>query len=706
MVESMFDSYGHMPVPMILQDAGRTEVADESVETRISALRRNIDRWNYEYFVLDAPTVTDAEFDEAFQELRNLEAEHPDLIAPDSPTQRVGTLPQSAFAKVVHPVPMLSLSNVFSEEELAAWSKRAERSAGQENLEYVTEPKIDGLAIALTYEKGRLVHGATRGDGSVGEDVTANLRTIRSIPLRLLEPTSATTPEKIEVRGEVYMSRSDFNRLNERIVAEGGEPFMNPRNSSAGSLRQLDPEATAKRPLSFFAWDVGYIQGGVKPATHSAVLELLSGLGFVVTPEARVEPDVETVWDECQSWLLKRDQLDFDIDGVVIKVNSLRLQEEMGVISREPRWATAYKFPAIQKTTVLEDIIISVGRTGSLNPTAVLTPVNVGGVTVRRATLHNEDEIKRKDLRIGDTVVVQRAGDVIPQVVKAIIEKRDGSEQPFDMPAFCPVCGSPAKRDEDEAVRYCTNSACPSRLREELHHFVSRGAMDIDGMGEKLTDRFVDLGWVHDAADLFTLDWSEVAKLEGLGEKSAENLRLATEAAKNQPLARLLNALGIRHIGDRSSRLLATKFGSIETLSAANLEEIRAIPGIGEVLAQSVVDFFAEPHNLQVVAKLEAAGVRTRDESAGEATGKPLDGLKIVLTGRLETYTRSEAEEALTRMGATVTGSVSKKTNLVVAGEEAGSKADKARELEVPIVSELELTQILAGEYDLSSIDR
>lgn len=670
----------------------------------IARLRGVIDQWNYEYYVLDRPTVSDDEYDEAFRQLRDLESAHPDLVTPDSPTQRVGTAPESGFEKIQHPVAMLSLSNVFSLEELEAWAARGLRAAGVSELPFVTEPKIDGLAVALTYEQGVLVQGATRGDGSVGENVTENLRTIRTIPLRLRQSDAWPTPQRIEVRGEVYMSKLDFDRLNDRIVEAGGDPFMNPRNSAAGSLRQIDPKNTATRPLSFFAWDIGYVQGGERPDSHFDTLRMLEAFGFRVTLDPRQQSTVADVWAECQRWLERRDDLPFEIDGVVIKVDSYRLQDEMGVISREPRWATAYKFPAIQKTTVLEDIEITVGRTGTLNPTAILRPVNIGGVTVKRATLHNEDEIARKDIRIGDTVVVQRAGDVIPQIVMVVTEKRTGAERSFAMPEKCPVCGAATRRDDGVAMRYCTNLSCPAQLREQLYHFVSRGAMDIAGMGSRLIDRFVDLGWVHDAADLFTLDYAQIAKLEGLGERSAANLRDSVEAAKTRPLWRLLNALGIRHVGERTAMLLARRFGSITGLEQASLDDIRSVAGVGEILAQSVFDFFREPRNQAVLTRLSSAGVNMADEAERSTAPRPLAGLTLVLTGRLADYSRQQAEETLTSLGATVSGSVSRKTSAVIAGEEPGSKVDKANQLGVPVLGDADLAAMLAGTFDLSQI--
>lgn len=678
-------------------------MTEQDVRERLDFLRSNLDRWSYEYHVLDQPTVSDAEYDEAMRELMRIEEAYPELVTPDSPSQRVGAAVQSQFAKVVHPVPMLSLSNVFDKDTLNAWWLRAQRAAGRETMTLVTEPKIDGLAVALTYVDGVLQTGATRGDGFVGENVTANLKTLRTIPIRLRAAPDFPVPARIEVRGEVYMKKSDFEALNNRILEAGGEPFMNPRNSAAGSLRQIDPRKTKERPLSFYTWDIGYLEGFTRPDSHYETLQMLIQFGFETAPHPKQHETIDEVWERCEWWLGQRDTLDFEIDGVVTKIDSVHLQDEIGIISREPRWATAYKFPAIQKTTQIEDIVITVGRTGTLNPTAFLTPVNIGGVTVKRATLHNEDEIARKDIRIGDWVVVQRAGDVIPQIVKVITERRTGAEVPFVMPALCPVCGTPTKRDEGVAMRYCTNTACPARIREGLHHFVSRGAMDIAGLGEKLADRFVDLGWIHDFGDIYTLDWEQVAQLEGLGEKSAQNLRKSVEASKERSLGRLLAALGIPHVGERNANQLAKKFRSMPRLQAATFEEVNAVAGIGAIVAQSVVDFFADPNNQRVIEKLAAAGVNMSDGEPESEEPGPLAGTTFVLTGRLELLTRSQAEAMLRDLGANVAGSVSKKTSYVVAGEDAGSKADKAKELGVPILSEQDMLSMMkqqSGETD------
>jgi DNA ligase (NAD+) len=669
-----------------------------SLERRLDALRKSIEKHNYDYFVLDQPTATDAEYDALVRELRAIEAEHPELITPESPTQRVGAAPQGRFSQIRHPLPMLSLSNVYGREELEAWAARLDRILPHAGFTYVTEPKIDGLAVALTYSDGILPRGATRGDGVTGEDVTANLRTIRNIPLRLIGDDRKAIPSVIEVRGEVFMRHADFETLNERIERDGGRPFMNPRNGAAGSLRQLDPAITAQRPLRLLAYGIGYTEGGRSVSSHSEALNELRQFGFETSPDAALHGSIDEVWARCEWWLERRGSLPFEIDGVVIKVNDLRHQEELGFVSREPRWATAYKFPATQQTSRINDIVVNVGRTGALTPLAMLEPVNIGGVIVSRATLHNEDEIRRKDIRIGDAVVVQRAGDVIPQVVQVITERRDGSEREFEMPACCPVCGSPTHRAAGEAVRYCTNSACPAQLKRHVHHFVSRGGMDIEGLGEKLANRFVDLGMIRDLGDIYSLNWEVITQLEGLGETSANNLRAAVEASKQYPLERLIFALGIPNVGERSSRLLADRFHSIDNLIAADVDTIDSVPGIGSVQAQSVHDFLHTPENLTVIDKFRAAGVRLIDDDAGDGPANgPLAGKTVVLTGRLANMTRTEAEAALRRSGASVAGSVSKKTSAVFAGEDAGSKAERARELGVPVLGEDQLLEILRG---------
>jgi len=672
-------------------------LAERDVQRSLDEVRQTLDRWAFEYFVLDQPTASDAEYDALMNELRSIEAEHPELVTAESPTQRVGNFQQSDFAEVIHPRPLLSLSNVYNRDELNAWAARAERFSGSSDLGFVTEPKIDGLAVALTYIDGVFDHAATRGNGVVGDDISANIRAIRSVPVKLREPKSFAMPGTIEVRGEIYIRKSDFEKLNSGIADAGGKLFMNPRNAAAGSIRQKETRITAQRPLRLFAYQIGYVTGTVLPATHFDTLLWLRELGFTTSLDAARHASLDEVWDACETWLERRPQLDFEIDGTVIKVDDLGLQDEIGYVAREPRWATAYKFPAIQQTTTVREILINVGRTGTLNPLAVLEPVNIGGVTVSRATLHNEDEIARKDIRIGDTVVVQRAGDVIPQIVKVVEERRTGEEQPYTMPDTCPSCGTPVHRDPGVAMRYCTNASCPAQLKERIHHFISRPAMDIDGFGSKLADRFIDLGWIEDVASIYELDWNEVSELEGMGKISASNLSQSVEKSKSQPLWRLVHGLGIRHVGERTANLVADRFGSLDELIGSTAEVIAAIPGIGSIVAQSIHDFVQEEPNRHLAERLTAVGVRTEDERSSGAS-RHLDGLTLVLTGRLESLTRPDAEERLRKAGANVTSSVSKKTSALIAGADAGSKAEKARELKVPVLDETGLVAMLAGE--------
>ena len=671
----------------------------------VDDLRTKLDQFAYEYFVLDQPTASDAEYDAMMNALRRLETEHPELVTAESPTQRVGGYAKSEFGEVAHPRPLLSLSNVYNEADLNAWDQRAIRFSGVAELEYVTEPKADGLAVALTYVDGALDRAATRGNGIVGDEITANVRAVRAIPVKLRRPENFPMPETIEIRGEIYMRKSDFEGLNNRMAESGGKLFMNPRNAAAGSIRQKDPAITAQRPLRLFVYQIGYVTGAPLPATHFECLEWMRELGFTTSLDAERHASVETVWTACEAWLDRRLDLDFEIDGTVIKVDNLHLQEEIGYVARDPRWATAYKFPAMQQTTRLLDILINVGRTGTLNPLAVLEPVNIGGVTVGRATLHNEDEIARKDIRIGDAVVVQRAGDVIPQIVKVIEERRTGSEVPYQMPDACPSCGTPVHREPGVAMRYCTNATCPAQLKERIHHFISRAAMDIDGLGPNLADRFVDLGWIADVSDIYRLDWQAVAELEGLGEKSAENLQAAVEKSRNQPIWRLIHGLGIRHVGERTANLIADRFGSLARLLEASADDIADISGIGSVVATAIHGFTVEQVNRELVASLEEVGVQTRDESVSYETGRPLSGLTLVLTGRLGSMTRPEAEEQLRKLGANVTGSVSKKTSAVIAGAEAGGKADKAQQLGVPLLDEEALALLLEGNVPAALAD-
>jgi len=666
---------------------------DESAAlARIDELRALIQQYNHEYYILQQPSVSDAEWDALFHELRRLEEEFPQFQSPDSPTQQVGTTPSAGFAEVVHDVPMQSLSNVFSREGLEEWLRRVHRFAGREDLTFAIEPKIDGVASSLRYRNGRFNRGATRGNGLVGEDVTANMRTIRDIPQQLADPDSA--PADFEVRGEVYMRRSEFLAMNEERIERGEVPFANPRNSASGALRQLDPSITAQRPLRFFAYAAA-TRGDSLPHLQSGMLRLLGEQGFPTSPDFRTAQTADEIWAACEEWYERRATLDFDIDGVVIKVDDTRLYDEIGSVAREPRWATAYKFPAMQATTKLEGITINVGRTGSLNPLALLAPVQIGGVTVSRATLHNEDEIRRLDVRVGDTVVVERAGDVIPKIVRVVTDQRTGEEREFIWPEHCPVCGSTIERVEGEAMSYCVNSSCPAQLREQVSHFVSRGAMDIEGLGSKLAFRFVDTGLIRSLADIFRLDWDAILQMEGMGEKSVERLQRSIETSKGRPLSRVIFALGIRHIGERNAELLADRFGSLDALAGASLEQVAAVPGVGKIVAQSVVDWFAEERNRALVEELKSLGVRTEQDAAETVTetDPEWEGKTVVLTGRLTSMARSEAEAMLKRAGANVSSSVSRKTSIVIVGEEAGSKADKAREYGLEIIDEAEFLQ-------------
>ncbi|OUM92547.1 MAG: DNA ligase (NAD(+)) LigA, partial [Firmicutes bacterium ZCTH02-B6] len=622
--------------------SGHSKVAERDPAARIQELREQINYHNYRYYVLDDPVISDAEFDRLMRELERLEAEYPELVTPDSPTQRVGAPPSEAFATVVHRVPMLSLANAFSPEELRAFDARARKLAEADRLEYVCEPKFDGLAVSLSYENGVLVRGATRGDGTQGEDITANLRTIRSVPLRLRRPLT------IEVRGEVIIRHEDFRRLNEERAARGEPLFANPRNAAAGSVRQLDPRVTASRPLDIFCYAIGYMEGE-PPATHAELLDLLRELGFKVNPEAKLVPDIEAAIDWCLAFEQKRPSLPYSVDGAVLKVNDRRLYDRLGATAKTPRWAIAYKFAAEQAITQVEDIVVNVGRTGAVTPMARLVPVQVGGVTVSRATLHNEDYIRTKDIRIGDWVVIQRAGDVIPEVVRVLQERRTGQERQFRMPAECPECGAPVVRPAGEAVARCTNRHCPGRLLERLIHFVSRDAMNIEGMGPALIEQLVDKGLVKDAADIYALRHEQLASLERMGDKSASNVLSSIEASKDAGLERLLFALGIRHVGENVARDIAQHFGDIDRLMAAGFDELLAVPSVGEKIARSVLDHFADEENRALIERLRDAGVRMTASRQAAAAGGKLAGKRIVVTGTLSRYTRRAGEELIRR---------------------------------------------------------
>ena len=667
----------------------------EDIKGRIERLRREIEFHNYRYYVLDSPVISDAEYDMLFRELKELEASHPELITPDSPTQRVGAEPLERFERVEHPQPVLSLANAFADEDVWAWEGRAERILGERPEEYVMEPKIDGLAVVLTYENGRLIRGATRGDGFVGEGVTASLRTIPSIPLRIPIANSFPPPRLIEVRGEVYMPVDGFEELNRRRIAMEEPPFANPRNAAAGSVRQLDPSIAASRPLSIFAYGIGPIEGEAL-STQWETLEYLKRLGFPVNEDCRLLPDLAGVIAYYKEWMSKRAGLNYEVDGMVIKVNRFDLQQELGVAGREPRWAIAYKFPEEEAITKLLDIRINVGRTGALNPYAVLEPVEVSGVTVKQATLHNEEDIHRKDIRIGDMVVVKRAGEVIPQVIKPVEALRTGQERIFHMPDRCPACGEPVVKAEGEAMTYCPNPACPAQLVRRVEHFVSRGAMDIEGFGSRHAATFVVKGFLKDVADIYYMDREALLALEGMGEKSVANLFQAIEASKNRPLSRLITALGIRHVGSTVAELLADEFSSLEELMAASQEELEAIEGLGPYTAASIVDYFSRPGHRRLIEKLKAAGVKTGERLPPEREKGPLAGLTFVITGTLPTLSRQAATELIKEYGGKVTSSVSKNTNYLVAGEAPGaSKYSRARQLGIPIIDEKELRRMI-----------
>ncbi|MEK9659387.1 MAG: NAD-dependent DNA ligase LigA [Chloroflexota bacterium] len=670
---------------------------DQAVNERIAALREQLNLHNHRYYVLDSPLIADAEYDALLRELRSLEEAHPELVTSDSPTQRVGAAPSPEFREVVHPVPMLSLANAFDDEELTAWHRRASGLLETDAFSLVCEPKIDGLAVALIYERGHLVQGATRGDGTRGEDVTANVRTIASVPLVLQHPERA--PTRFEVRGEVYFPRSAFARLNEERADRGESLFANPRNAAAGSLRQLDPRITASRGLAVWLYQLGWVEGAEAPDTHWETLEWLREMGLRVNPEIDRVDSLDGAQDYHRRWESRRFEVDYQTDGVVVKIDRRDYQRHLGFVGREPRWAIAYKFPAEQATTRLEDIRINVGRTGALNPYAVLEPVNVGGVTISRATLHNEDDIRRKDIRIGDWVIVERAGEVIPQVVGPVTDRRTGAEKPFSMPTACPACGTAVVREADEAMHRCINAACPAQRYERLRHFASKAGMDIDGLGEKLVAALLEAGLVSDAHDLYHLTREQLEGLERMGPRSAANLADTIAASRERPLTAVIAALGIRHVGAETAELLARRFGSLAGLMDAGADELAQVPGIGPIIAEAIALHFANEGNRRIVAELGAAGVRVQEERPGGAAGpQPFAGLRFVVTGRLEGFTRSGAEAFIKELGGAVAGSVSKKTDYVVVGEEPGSKRDDAVRLGIPILSEQDLAALATGE--------
>ena len=668
---------------------------------RVAALRAEINRHNHLYFALDQPEIGDAQYDDLMRELRQLEEQHPDLVTSDSPAQRVGSEPAEGFAEARHPTPLLSLGNAFDDDGLMAWYRRVADLIESTDFNLVCELKFDGLAVALTYEDGVLVRGATRGNGTVGEDVTHNLRTIRSIPLRVL----GDAPKRFEVRGEVLFPKSAFQRFNEERIAEGLPPYANPRNTAAGSVRQLDPKMTAARPLDIFVYGLGYPDRGVRD-THWDTLRLLGDLGFKISPHNRLVRTPEEATAYYLEWRERAEELDYGSDGVVVKINPFDLQRHVGVVGREPRWAIAYKFPATQAVTQLLDIAVNVGRTGSINPYAVLAPVDVGGATVRQATLHNEDYIRAKDLRIGDWVVVERAGEVIPQVVSVITGRRTGCEREFEMPDKCPSCGEPVSRPEGEAMSLCVNSKCQAQLRRLLEHFVGRGAMDIEGLGVKQTAVLLQQGLIGDLADIYTLNKDELLELDRMGEKSVANLLAAVETSKDRPLARLLVALGISHVGSEAAELLAANFASMDALMEADEERLVEIESIGPKIASAVVAYFANDSNRQVIEKLRDAGVRMEDEARDTPTGQPFAGMRFVVTGRLEDLSRSQVQARIKELGGAVSGGVSRQTDYLVAGEGAGSKLADAERLDVKVITEEEFLELAEGTAPVAECDR
>jgi DNA ligase (NAD+) len=680
----------------------RSSAVPPAVASRAAALRDTLAKHNHDYYVLDRPTISDADYDTLYRELQAIEAEHPALVTPDSPTQRVGGAPQSEFAPVRHAVRMLSIRTETDTTPSGAvdFDARIRRDLGLSPdappVEYIAELKFDGLAINLRYEQGRLTVAATRGDGEVGEDVTRNIRTIRAIPSKL---ATRHPPAILDVRGEVYMTRADFEALNARQRDAGLRAYINPRNTAAGAVRQLDPAITAQRPLAFFAYGIGEVREWSLPHTHAGLLDALAEFGLPVDDHRRVARGAGELVAFYEHVTAIRDALPFDIDGVVYKVDSLALQRELGFVTREPRWAVAHKFPAEERATRLVDIAVQVGRTGAITPIARLEPVFVGGVTVTNATLHNEDEVRRKDVRIGDTVVVRRAGDVIPEVVRVVIEARPADAREFVMPTTCPECGSAVERLPDEAVARCTGGlVCPAQRKQALRHFASRHAMDIEGLGEKLIDQLVDTGRVQTPADLYALKADELAALDRMADKSARNVIAAIDKSRATTLARFIYALGIRHVGEATARDLAAHFGAIDPILAASEEALLDVRDIGPILAESIRDFLAEPHNRTVIDALRKAGVRFPEGPPQRAAAGPLTGKSFVLTGTLPTLSRDEAKSMLEAAGASVAGSVSKKTDYVVAGADAGGKLVKAQALGVAIIDEARMREMISNE--------
>ncbi|MDJ0860933.1 MAG: NAD-dependent DNA ligase LigA [Gammaproteobacteria bacterium] len=667
----------------------------ETLRRRCAELRELIDHHNYRYYVLDEPQIPDAEYDRLLRELQAMEVRHPELITPDSPTQRVGAAPAAAFGQVVHEVPMLSLGNAFSDEEVLEFDRRVRDRLASDPVEYAAEPKLDGLAVSLRYEEGRLVRAATRGDGTRGEDVTRNVRTIHAVPLRLMRDDY---PRILEVRGEVYMDLAGFEDLNAAQREKGEKIFANPRNAAAGSLRQLDPRITAARPLTMFCYGIGQVEDDRLPERHSDILQALCDWGLRVSPETGVVRGAEGCLDYYRRVAERRERLGYEIDGVVYKVNRLDQQRALGFVSRAPRWAVAHKFPAQEEITRVLAVEFQVGRTGAVTPVARLEPVFVGGATVSNATLHNMDEVVRKDVRIGDSVIVRRAGDVIPEVVSVVADRRPADARPVSMPESCPVCGSQIVRLEGEAVARCSGGLyCPAQRKEAIRHFASRRAMDVEGLGDKLVDQLVELDLVRSVADLYALSVEQLAGLERMAEKSAANLVQALERSRKTTLGRFLYALGIREVGEATARALASHFGSLEPIMAADEDALQQVPDVGPVVAGHVASFFRQEHNREVVTALQAAGISWPNEVPAAAAAPRLTGQTFVITGTLEGMTRDEAKDRLQALGARVSGSVSGKTSYLVVGADPGSKRDKAEKLGVKILTEEELVDLLSA---------
>lgn len=671
-------------------------MSDPDIRKQIEELRQQINYHNYLYHTLDSPIISDYEFDQLMNKLKELEAAHPELITPDSPTQRTGGPPLDKFRKVQHPVPVLSLANGFGRQDILDWYERILKiDPAVANANYVLEPKLDGLTVVLHYENGLFVLGATRGDGFVGEDITENLKTIPSIPLRVPIRGDIKPPEQLVVRGEAIIFKKDFERLNAELAQRGEKTYLNPRNTAAGSLRQLDPKITAQRPLKIYLYQI-LISSDTPPATQRETLEYLEALGFPVNPLRWYAKNIEEAINICEQQATARHEWPYDADGVVIKINDLALAQRLGYVGKDPRGAIAFKYPGTEVETTLLDIQVNVGRTGVLTPLAILKPVNIGGVIVKQATLHNFDFIREKDIRIGDQVLVKRAGEVIPYILGPLPEKRAGNEKPFQMPTSCPSCGSKIQKEPGEVAYYCVNSSCPAQLARNIENFASRGAMDINGLGPQIIAQLIDAGLIHSAADLYTLKKEDLLKLEKFGEKKAENLLQAIQASKQQPLERLIIGLGIHGVGEVAARKLASTFHSLDNLSQADVSQLEQLEGIGPNIAQSIVGWFQQPHNRELLEKLKQNGVwPVEAEESEQLKRKPLAGLTFVITGTLPTLTREEATRLIEENGGKVTDSVSRKTSYLVLGAEPGSKYIKAVELGVPILDENQLKELI-----------